>query len=99
MADNGIGMETPLTEQFMKEIEATRRIYLTPQGKGVLALDMLDLMFFDFDLTPEDLPKLNAAKRKLERLGIWRHDNIGRIVEALLSMPYLPPTKEGRKEE
>ncbi len=70
-------------------VEVTRKVYNTPEGRAVLTSLLNDLGFFRLDLsTEQDIEKENQAKILLNKLGIWREHNVFRIVEALLNMPY-----------
>ena len=70
--------------------EKYRSIFLTRGGREVLADILNDLGFMVMDVTdPEVVILQNAAKRILEKLGIWQGHNMKNIMNALLDMQYL----------
>lgn len=77
-----------------KNIEIARKVYSTPEGRALLTDLLNNLGFFRMDLDNDrDILLENKAKELLYELGIWRPHNVGRIVDALLDMPYMEGTK------
>ena len=75
-------------------VEIARKVYSTPEGRALLTDFLNNLGFFRMDLSSEqDIILENKAKELLHELGIWREHNIGRIVSALLDMPYMEENK------
>lgn len=82
-----------MTKKELAKAIAYRRLYNSPEGRAVLA-DVLNHLGF-FSMTPgaihpsPDAELAMAAKAKtiLYEMGIWRPENIGAIVDALLGIP------------
>ena len=81
--------ETDAYLQYLRNRDIMRKVYNTKDG-AIMLTDLLnDSGFFAMDgQTEADMALENSAKRLLYKLGIWRPENMHRIVEALLKMPY-----------
>ena len=86
----------PKASNEEKVRETYRAVFLPRNGREVLADILNDLCFMTMDVTdPEVVILQNAAKRILEKLGIWQDHNMKNIMNALLDMHYL----DGGKSE
>ena len=80
----------PLTQEERRWILAYRETYGTSAGMAVLIRELDELRFFATDLgeDPEDLINMKKARQLLQRLGVWRPENISRIVRAIYNLPW-----------
>ncbi len=76
-------------EDEAKNREKLRSVYTSENGRLALMSLLNDLNFLNMDLhTEQDMARQNSARILLYRLGIWRPENMKRIVDALMDMPY-----------
>lgn len=76
-----------------KKKELYRQVFSTPQGTKVLTDILIDLCFFDEieddnKVTAEEQMYLNnAAKKILNKCGVYQSKNVELITKALIKMP------------
>jgi hypothetical protein len=73
-----------------------RVCFSTPAGRDVLGQILLDLGYFDVDVSPEEFSKANYAKQILKYMGIGENDTVRSFVNNILNIPV---TQEKRKDE
>ena len=63
-----------------------RNVFGTGQGQIVLANMLVDLHFFD-TVEGEEVVLQNYARQLLDKIGVWRGENVARIVAGLMTIP------------
>jgi len=87
-------------EADRKRISDFRAVFATEAGRRVLCYLLADMHFFSEIVASEEERVLqNYARRLLAYCGAWRGQNVPRIVDALMGLPWQTETEKERSAE
>lgn len=86
---DAIAGKTDAAERERRRVEMYRHTFLkTDVGRAVLADMLYSLSFFSETVTEEETHNRNYATKLLYELGIFRPENVGRVIDALATIQF-----------
>ena len=89
----------PDLDEEKRRVQDFRAVFGSEAGRRVLSFMLADMHFFDEILSTEEERVLqNYARRLLAYCGAWRGQNVPRIVDALMGLPWQPDKERSEAE-